>query len=339
LCALADGRASVQRLVRRRAGLPGHLRERGQATEHDQPVLLRVEPGRVRRRRALWEARRAYRQQGQAGEADRRRIAAAAAGRTQRRDRPQEPQGRPRRVRQPAARAEAGRGADREVERVVKAYEVREAIGLGGLGLNPNRPKPEPAHDQGLIPTRATPMNYRDQGVIKGAYGYTKFPVIPMCDAAGEVVATGAGVTQFKVGDRVASNFFQTWTGGQIPAAASKNSLGGQLDGVLAEYVALSQDGVIRIPDHLSFEEAATLPCAALTAWNALLETGGLKAGETVAILGTGGVSCFGVMFAKLHGAKVLLTSSSDAKLERGKALGADILINYRSMPDWDKEH
>jgi len=223
-------------------------------------------------------------------------------------------------------------------EKHVKAYEVREAIGLDGLVLNPDRPKPEPMHDQVLIRVRAAAMNYRDQGVIKGAYGYTKFPVIPMCDAAGEVVATGAGVTQFKVGDRVASNFFQTWTGGRIPAAASKNSLGGQLDGVLAEHVALSQDGVIRIPDHLSFEEAATLPCAALTAWNALIETGGLRAGETVAILGTGGVACFAVMFARLHGARVLLTSSSDTKLERGKALGADVLINYKSTPEWDKE-
>src|SRR5262249_57429227 len=115
---------------------------------------------------------------------------------------PKEPEGRPGRVRQPAARAEAGRGADREVERVVKAYEVREAIGLGGLVLNPDRPKPEPAHDQVLIRIRATAMNYRDQGVIKGAYGYTRFPVIPMCDAAGAVFATGAGVTQFKLGDR-----------------------------------------------------------------------------------------------------------------------------------------
>jgi NADPH:quinone reductase-like Zn-dependent oxidoreductase len=220
----------------------------------------------------------------------------------------------------------------------VKAYEVREPNGLDGLMLNADRRQPEPLHEQILVRVRAASLNYRDQGVIKGRYGYTKFPVIPMCDGAGEVVALGPGVTQFKVGDRIASTFFQTWTGGRIPPDASKNSLGGQLDGVLAEYIALSQNGAIRIPDHLSFEEAATLPCAALTAWNALIETGGIKSGETVAILGTGGVSCFGIAFAKMHGACVFLTSSSDAKLERGKGLGADSLINYKSLPDWDKE-
>jgi NADPH:quinone reductase-like Zn-dependent oxidoreductase len=220
----------------------------------------------------------------------------------------------------------------------VKAYEVREPNGLDGLKLNADRRQPEPLHEQILVRVRAASLNYRDQGVIKGSYGYTKFPVIPMCDGAGEVVALGPGVTQFKVGDRIASTFFQTWTGGRIPPDASKNSLGGQLDGVLAEYIALSQNGAIRIPDHLSFEEAATLPCAGLTAWNALIETGGIKSGETVAILGTGGVSCFGIAFAKMHGACVFLTSSSDAKLERGKRLGADSLINYKSLPDWDKE-
>ncbi len=220
----------------------------------------------------------------------------------------------------------------------MKAYEVREPNGLDGLMLNADRRQPEPLHEQILVRVCAVSLNYRDQGVIKGSYGYTKFPVIPMCDGAGEVVALGPGVTQFKVGDRIASTFFQTWTGGRIPPDASKNSLGGQLDGVLAEYIALSQNGAIRIPDHLSFEEAATLPCAALTAWNALIETGGIKSGETVAILGTGGVSCFGIAFAKMHGACVFLTSSSDAKLERGKRLGADSLINYKSLPDWDKE-
>ena len=123
------------------------------------------------------------------------------------------------------------------------------------------------------------------------------------------------GVTQFKVGDRVASNFFVNWTGGRIPADASRNSLGGMIDGVLSEYALLNETGAIKIPDHLSFEEAATLPCAALTAWNAVIETGRLKAGETVAIFGTGGVSCFALAFAKMHGAFVFLTSSSEEKL------------------------
>jgi len=220
----------------------------------------------------------------------------------------------------------------------MKAYEVRETTGLDGLVLNPDRRTPEPAHDQILVRVRATSLNYRDQGVIKGAYGYTRFPVIPLCDGAGEVCAIGPDVMQFKLGDRVAGTFFQTWTGGRIPANAGRNSLGGQLDGMLAEYVALPQDGAIRVPDHLSFAEAATLPCAALTAWNALIETGHLKAGETVALIGTGGVSCFALQLAKLHGAFVLLTSGSDAKLERAKALGADVRINYRTTPEWDQE-
>jgi NADPH:quinone reductase-like Zn-dependent oxidoreductase len=220
----------------------------------------------------------------------------------------------------------------------MKAYEVREANGIDGVVLNAERPDPRPAHDQIVIRVKATSLNYRDQGVIKGIYGYTKFPVIPLSDGAGEVVAVGPSVTRFKVGDRVAGTFFQTWMGGRIPPDAAKNSLGGQLDGMLAEYVALPQHGAIRVPDHLTFEEAATLPCAALTAWNALVETGRVKAGEAVAILGTGGVSCFALQFAKMHGARVFLTSSSDAKLAKAKSLGADVLINYRTSQDWDQE-
>lgn len=220
----------------------------------------------------------------------------------------------------------------------MKAYEVREATGLDGVALNPNRAEPLPGHGQILIKVRATSLNYRDQGVTLGTYRYSKFPVIPLSDGAGEVVAAGPGVTDFKAGDRAASTFFQSWSGGIMPPDASRNSLGGMIDGMLAEYVALPQIGAIKIPDHLSFEEAATLPCAALTAWNALVVAGGIKAGETVAILGTGGVSCFGIQFAKLHHARVFVMSSSDAKLEKAKALGADELINYKSTPDWDQE-
>jgi NADPH:quinone reductase-like Zn-dependent oxidoreductase len=220
----------------------------------------------------------------------------------------------------------------------VRAYEVRETTGIDAIVLNPDRPKPEPAHGEILIRVRATSLNYRDHGVARGIYGYTKFPVIPLSDGAGEVVELGSGVTQFDVGDRVASTFFRDWTGGAYPRDAGRNSLGGMFDGMLAEYVALPQTGAIRIPEHLSFEEAATLPCAAVTAWNALIESARLKAGETVAILGTGGVSCFGLQFAKLHDAYVFLTSSSDAKLERGRKLGADALINYRDVPEWDQQ-
>lgn len=220
----------------------------------------------------------------------------------------------------------------------MKAWEVRAASGLDALFLNPERAEPKAGPGQILMRVRAAALNYRDQGVIKGAYGYTKFPVIPLSDGAGEVVETGPGVTQFKTGDRVAGTFFVNWTAGRIPADASKNSLGGMVDGVLAEYALLQETGAIRIPEHLSFEEAATLPCAALTAWHALVESGRIRAGETVAVLGTGGVSSFAIAFAKMHGAVVLLTSSSDEKLARGKALGADVLINYRATPEWDQE-
>jgi NADPH:quinone reductase-like Zn-dependent oxidoreductase len=220
----------------------------------------------------------------------------------------------------------------------VKAYEVREATGLDGLVLNPDRAEPKPGHGQIVVRIYAGALNYRDFGVLNGTYGYTKFPVIPLSDGAGEVVAVGPGVTQFTVGDRVASTFFQGWTGGRIPANASKNSLGGMIDGLLAEYALLNEIGAVKIPGHLSFEEAATLPCAALTAWNAIVATGQIKAGETIAILGTGGVACFGLQFAKMHGAFVFQTSSSDDKLARAKTLGADATINYRATPGWDQE-
>ncbi|MGA8963401.1 MAG: NAD(P)-dependent alcohol dehydrogenase [Pseudolabrys sp.] len=220
----------------------------------------------------------------------------------------------------------------------MKAFEVRETTGLDGLVLNTSRPDPQPARRQILVRMRAAALNYRDQGVIKGAYGYTKFPVIPLSDGAGEVAAIGSDVTQFKIGDRVTSTFFVNWTGGRMPLDASRNSLGGMVDGVLAEYALLNETGAINIPGDMNFEEASTLPCAALTAWNAVVETGHVKAGETVAILGTGGVSCFALAFAKMQGAFTYLTSSSDEKLARARKLGADALINYRSQPDWDQE-
>ena len=145
----------------------------------------------------------------------------------------------------------------------------------------------------------------------------------------------GPGVTRVKAGDRVATLFFQTWMDGPIPEDAMVNTLGAPLAGCLAEAVVLPETGVIGIPDHLSFEQAATLPCAALTAWHALVATGGLKAGDTVLLLGTGGVSIFGLQFAKLFGARAIVTSSSDEKLERARALGADATVNYRATPDW----
>lgn len=220
----------------------------------------------------------------------------------------------------------------------MKAYEVYQTTGLDGMALNRSRAVPTPGPGQVLVRVRACALNFRDQGVLKGAYGYTKFPVIPLSDGAGVVAAVGPGVTQFKEGERVASTFFQNWTGGRIPADASRNSLGGMVDGVLAEYALLAETGAIHIPDTLSFEQAATLPCAALTAWNALVDTGCVRAGETVLVLGTGGVACFAIGFAKMHGAYVIVTSSSDEKLANVKAMGADALVNYTQHPEWQEE-
>ncbi|MBE9169446.1 NAD(P)-dependent alcohol dehydrogenase [Pleurocapsales cyanobacterium LEGE 06147] len=159
-----------------------------------------------------------------------------------------------------------------------------------------------------------------------------------MSDGAGEVVAVGEGVTRVKVGDRVAGTFFQNWISGKIDRSVMSSDLGGSIDGVLAEYVVLNQDGVVLIPEHLSYAEGATLPCAAVTAWHALVTKGNLQAGETVLVLGTGGVSVFATQFAKLHGAKVIATSSSDRKLEQMRELGADMTINYKTTPDWEKQ-
>jgi NADPH:quinone reductase-like Zn-dependent oxidoreductase len=186
---------------------------------------------------------------------------------------------------------------------------------------------------------RAASLNYRDLMVALGSYNpKLAMPRILGSDAAGEVVAVGSHVTLFRVGDRVASLFFQTWHEGEIEASSGKFALGGPIDGVLASERVMPEGGLIRIPDSVTFEEAATLPCAALTAWNALVEKGHLRAGQTVLTLGTGGVSLFALQFAKLHGARVIATSSSDEKLARAKKLGADELINYKSTPNWEEE-
>ena len=185
----------------------------------------------------------------------------------------------------------------------------------------------------------AAALNYRDLSVVLGNYNpKMALPRILGSDAAGEVVAVGEGVSTLKAGDRVASLFFQSWQDGEPSQATGKLALGGPVDGVFATDRILAESGVIPIPGNLSFEQAATLPCAALTAWNALVEKGKLHAGQTVLILGTGGVSIFALQFAKAHGAYVILTSSSDEKLEHGKRLGADETINYKTRPDWDQE-
>jgi NADPH:quinone reductase-like Zn-dependent oxidoreductase len=190
-----------------------------------------------------------------------------------------------------------------------------------------------------LIRVRATSLNFRDLMTVTGVYNPKQpLPLIPLSDGVGEVVAVGDGVTRVAVGDRVAGIFAQGWTAGE-PALEKvrATTLGGPLDGMLSEYRALSQEGVVKVPDYLTDEEAATLPCAALTAWSALITHGQLKPGDTVLVQGTGGVSIFALQFAKAAGARVIITSGSDEKLERAKALGADEIINYRQAPDWDK--
>ncbi len=219
----------------------------------------------------------------------------------------------------------------------MRAYEIVSAAGVDALALN-ERPAPEPGPGEILVAIRASAINYRDLSTIEDPVARgIPYPRIPNSDAAGEVVAVGAGVTRFAPGDRVAGCFFRDWSDGGISAAAMASALGGPLDGVLAERVVFAERGAVPVPAHLSYEEAATLPCAAVTAWNCLLEQGGLKAGDTALFLGTGGVSIFGLQIAKLCGARVIITSSSDAKLERARALGADDTINYVEHPDWEQ--
>jgi NADPH:quinone reductase-like Zn-dependent oxidoreductase len=193
-----------------------------------------------------------------------------------------------------------------------------------------------------LIKVHAVSLNYRDLLMIKGLYNpKMMLPRIPCSDGAGEVVALGEGVTRVRVGDRVCGIFMQRWLDGPLTAEKSKAALGGDVDGMLAEYVLLDQNGLVHFPDHLSYEEAATLPCAGVTTWNALHHAGEpedpVLSGETVVIQGTGGVSLFALQFAKLLGAKVIGTSSSDDKLKRATELGLDAGCNYKERPDWSK--
>ena len=219
----------------------------------------------------------------------------------------------------------------------MRAIEIQNKFGLESL-TPVERPDPTAGPFQALLKLRAASLNYRDLLTVEGKYNpKLPLPLIPLSDGVGEVVAIGNGVTRVKVGDRVAANFSQKWLGGEPARAKLGASLGGPLDGMLSEFRALHEDGLVHVPAHLTDEEAATLPCAAVTAWNSLINLGGLKAGETVLVQGTGGVSIFALQFAKLSGARVIITSRSDDKLERAKSLGADFGINYSTTPDWDK--
>jgi len=220
----------------------------------------------------------------------------------------------------------------------MKLYELQPLSGLDSITA---AERPDPVAGPGEVSIRlgAWSLNYRDLLVARGAYGAPPAAGrIPLSDGAGTVEAIGPGVTRVKVGDRVAGCFVQRWIAGDIPMDAPGSALGGAIDGMLAELVVLSEQGVVVVPDHLTDAEAATLPCAGVTAWNALVREGRIKSGDTVLCLGTGGVSLLALQFAKLHGARVIVTSSSDEKLQVARALGADETINYRDQPEWEKE-
>jgi NADPH:quinone reductase-like Zn-dependent oxidoreductase len=218
----------------------------------------------------------------------------------------------------------------------MKAYEINE---FGIENLSPvERDEPKPQANEVLVKFHAASLNYRDLMMVKGLYNpKLKMPLVPLSDGAGEVVEVGEQVTKWKVGDRVCPIFMQGWIDGEIDFQKARTALGGDLDGCLREFGAFNENGLVKIPDHLNYEEAATLPCAAVTAYNALYHSGSLKPGETVLLQGTGGVSIFALQFAVIIGARTIITSSSNEKLQNAKELGADDLINYKEREDWDK--
>ena len=218
----------------------------------------------------------------------------------------------------------------------MKVWQITRDWSIEGMELV-ERPDPAPGPGQVTVRIHAASLNFRDLLTVQGKGGAHKLPLIPCSDGAGEVTATGEGVTRVAVGDRVCPMFFQSWFDGGPSASNRRLALGGSRAGVLQELMLLDAEGVSHIPDHLSFVEAATLPCAGLTAWRALFDEARIRPGDTVLVQGTGGVSIFALQFAKLAGASVVVTSSSDEKLERAKALGADHTINYRATPGWGK--
>ena len=200
-------------------------------------------------------------------------------------------------------------------------------------------PVPDISADQILVKVHATSLNRRDIYVMQGRYPGPEFTGrVPLSDGAGKVLAVGNKVKQFKVGDRVAGTFFTDWNGGKFAASALSSARGGAVDGMLSEFIVATEKSLVKIPAHLSFEEAATLPCAAVTAWNGLFKAGNLQRGEYVLLEGTGGVSTFGLLFSAAVGAKPIITSSSDEKLEKARNMGAIGTANYRTNPEWPDE-
>ena len=217
----------------------------------------------------------------------------------------------------------------------MKCVEIVATTGIDGLRLA-ERPKPKVGPNQVLVRIRATSINYRDAMILSGNYARgVALPRIPLSDGAGEIVEVGSEVARVKTGDRVCGTFFQRWITGPVFPEIQDAALGGTAEGVLTEYALLEGDGVVRFPEHLSFAEAATLPCAGLTAWHALVEAANLKAGDTALFLGTGGVSVLGMQMTRAAGARAIITSSSDEKLAHAKQLGASDTINYAKNAQW----
>ncbi|MCB1275764.1 NAD(P)-dependent alcohol dehydrogenase [Prosthecobacter sp.] len=218
----------------------------------------------------------------------------------------------------------------------MKAYQITGTNGLDSL-QPASLADPIPGSGEVLIRVRAVCLNYRDYMNVLGIRGVTgPVPRTPCSDGAGEIVAVGDDVSNLKVGDRVVCPFMPTWLDGEFSQAHASQALGGAVDGLLRELAVVRAESLLPVPAHLSLEEAATLPCAAVTAWDALHCRGGIKAGETVLVLGTGGVSVFALQFAKLAGARVLAITSSEEKAAKLVELGADAVCNYRTNQAWD---
>jgi NADPH:quinone reductase-like Zn-dependent oxidoreductase len=219
----------------------------------------------------------------------------------------------------------------------MKAWRIENDDGIDALNLT-DVDIGDPGPGEVRFRVKASSINRRDFNTVRapGARN-TPLPRIPNSDAAGEVVAVGEGVTEFQPGDRVASCFFKRWQAGRMRASIMASALGGAEEGMLSEEAILPETALVSVPDHLTWEEAGTLTCAGVTAWNALVDQGGLKAGDTVLVMGTGGVSIFALQFSKMMGARVIITSKSDEKLERARSMGADETINYVDTPDWEK--
>lgn len=216
-----------------------------------------------------------------------------------------------------------------------RVYTIMPGKGTPGISLE-ERPMPTPGRGQVLLRMKAFSLNFRDLLMADGLYPIAMpEKVVPLSDGAGEIVALGEGCGRFAVGERVCPIFMQSWIGGEMEDADAGSALGGAIDGVLAEYVVVDEAGLVRIPAHMSYAEASTLPCAAVTAWNALYGKEPIQPGSTVLALGTGGVAIWALQLAKAGGAKVIITTSSDAKGERALAMGADHVVNYAKDADW----